>query len=472
MSFLKYNNKLIKYNNKLLSTSMTPPDPEKGYWIHKTTGVKTEFDLSADFINGTELNRPSWADDALELFVPEGIEEIGEQAFMNCQDLQTVTFPESLQGIKFRAFHHTDRLKNIYLKSVIPPRFDAQDGFMGNLVLEEFQVKVPAESYDAYRIANRWVNFEPSMVVLNNLVPGSRVHSGYTSTESTKRQYADQSNILIENVHFTNITETPISFQRCDNIIIRNCKFSNNSDVRTLNILNSSNIIIYNCDFDTTGGINIENPSSSVRVFSNDFSNVRVNNVNSSNIILVSTIEDTILTGKFLIQDNAFQGEHAENISSSNVVVRSIKFSSTTPALIRNNWFKDTYNGDGKIIILIPAWEDMTVIAENVWVLNNIIVNSGGGAIQSQVTSNITVNNNIAFHSSARIGIGIRLTNPTDQVIRAVQARNNRVKWIRYDGLRNEFGYSENSLPIDGIETNIVDETLNADILPNNIIGQ
>lgn len=45
----------------------------RGYWVHKNTGVKTYFNLSASFISNGIMSRPTWMGDAKEVKLCAGI---------------------------------------------------------------------------------------------------------------------------------------------------------------------------------------------------------------------------------------------------------------------------------------------------------------------------------------------------------------------------------------------------------------
>lgn len=132
------------------------------------------------FYNGTDEN-----DGPKSVVIPEGIVEIGWQAFIGCNRIQSYHFPSTLQKVGNSAFYcYNDKksvLKEVTCDAVVPPtcgemvwgsRFNAHDGNDRNIPLY-----VPKGSVQAYRDAKGWEYFniitdgDESSIVEEIIVP-------------------------------------------------------------------------------------------------------------------------------------------------------------------------------------------------------------------------------------------------------------------------------------------------------------
>ena len=88
---------------------------QDGYWVHKDTGVKTYFDLDADFITDGIMNSPSWRSDCSEVNIPEGVISLGDNCFDYCPSLTSITLPESVTSLGNYCFLDCTSLPSITL---------------------------------------------------------------------------------------------------------------------------------------------------------------------------------------------------------------------------------------------------------------------------------------------------------------------------------------------------------------------
>lgn len=191
---LIYNNKYVSTGNKYISISDTPsPSTGEGYWVHKDTGVTTTISLTDANISGTTYNTPSYLSNASEIVLPEGITSIGTNAFSGASNLQMVSVSPTVTNIGNNAFNNTN-LIDIRFYPINPPTFGSFN-FTSNFRL---QIRVPSQSFDTYRTSLS--SYYYKLFVLNNLIPGSRVHSGYTNRTTIMSR--NDNNIIIEGIHF------------------------------------------------------------------------------------------------------------------------------------------------------------------------------------------------------------------------------------------------------------------------------
>lgn len=90
--------------------------------------------------------------------IPEGINAIANNAFLNCYQLEGVILPKSIESIGSNAFANCYQLNNIFSKAVNPPRV-ANTAFNG-VAKDNFTVEVPDASVAAYQTAIGWNEFK------------------------------------------------------------------------------------------------------------------------------------------------------------------------------------------------------------------------------------------------------------------------------------------------------------------------
>lgn len=84
-------------------------------------------------------------------FIPNGVETIEQQAFMNCESASSATIPSSVTAIGKRAFKFCYDLKDIYMKPNTPPTI------MSNTFVDlpsDYIIHVPCDSETAYKTAS------------------------------------------------------------------------------------------------------------------------------------------------------------------------------------------------------------------------------------------------------------------------------------------------------------------------------
>ncbi len=91
-----------------------------------------------------------------EVTLPEGVVTIGNNAFCNCKGLHNVTIPASVTFLGNYAFSGCTYLVGVYCKATTPPV--GGHGMFANNGLYR-QIYVPAESVEAYRQAQYWIEY-------------------------------------------------------------------------------------------------------------------------------------------------------------------------------------------------------------------------------------------------------------------------------------------------------------------------
>lgn len=478
--YILYNNKSVNFGNRWLEyIGGVPPDPEveTGYWVHKTSKVVTEFDSTDSSIIGTTFNTPSWKNDASEIRLPAGITTISNNALAESPDLVTLILPSSISTVGNNILSNTPSFEHLHSYALTAPTLTSLGTDVGDYRL---QIKVEADSFDSYRSASGWSGYIRNLFVLNDLIPGSRVHSGYT-VRTQNLGYNAANNIVIENLHFNNPTDiisfpyAALSISNSSNIIIRNCKFTNMDIMQAISLRSCSNITIYNCDFESVhAGVRADSCTNSIRIFSNDFKNI----LGTSQGGLepgqaVQLRNNPEATGEWFIQDNAVENIAGESYAEDNMNTFNCHFEVDKPLRIRNNRLRGggpSVSGGGIII-----GDNHSMVGNNQVVEDNVVVNPGQYGVSIAGGSNMTLQRNIVFgEQNAWSNVGVIVANwDSPPPITNLVVRENRVHWTNSDGnLNPAWAAPELAGVISGSETNVLnDVTVTPAILPTQIIG-
>ncbi|MBE6284981.1 MAG: hypothetical protein E7093_00845 [Bacteroidales bacterium] len=99
--------------------------------------------------------------DETEIVLPDGFQGkeyiIDELALVLSPDVESVTIPTSVIGIRNNAFGNCDMLKNLYMMNELPPR--AVRSTFSDTHFESVTVYVPVGALETYRTANVWSEF-------------------------------------------------------------------------------------------------------------------------------------------------------------------------------------------------------------------------------------------------------------------------------------------------------------------------
>ena len=99
--------------------------------------------------------------DETEIVLPDGFQGkeyiIDELALVLSPDVESVTIPTSVIGIRNNAFGNCDMLKNLYMMNELPPR--ALRSTFSDTHFESVTVYVPVGALETYRTANVWSEF-------------------------------------------------------------------------------------------------------------------------------------------------------------------------------------------------------------------------------------------------------------------------------------------------------------------------
>lgn len=88
---------------------------------------------------------------------PEGLVSIGEEAFYECGQIQSIELPSTMQLVGERTFQNCFSLSNIICNAVEPP--SVMRGAFDGVAKDNFTVEVPAQSVTRYKTESGWSDF-------------------------------------------------------------------------------------------------------------------------------------------------------------------------------------------------------------------------------------------------------------------------------------------------------------------------
>ena len=89
---------------------------------------------------------------------PEGMQSIGEEAFINCRMLEGLIFPESLESIRNNAFNGCYGINSIVCKSESPAHL--YNSVFDGVAKDNFTLEVPESAVQQYQAASGWCDFK------------------------------------------------------------------------------------------------------------------------------------------------------------------------------------------------------------------------------------------------------------------------------------------------------------------------
>ena len=91
-----------------------------------------------------------------EIFIPDSVEEIGEEAFMSCQDLEKVVLGNGVRTISSWTFDYCESLSDLTLSSGI--QTIEQNAFSNTTALTHIQIPGHVKSIGKYAFDNVYCN--------------------------------------------------------------------------------------------------------------------------------------------------------------------------------------------------------------------------------------------------------------------------------------------------------------------------
>jgi len=254
--------------------------------------------------------------------------------------------------------------------------------------------------------------------------------TAFLSLPKSEAKYVNEdSNVVIENLQFTNVTGIAIYIKYSKNVTIKNC-FFNKATEEAINIERSTNIRIENCLFNGTETGVYAMESQLIKVINNQFINVRRRIGQGRG----QFVQLNGVTGPGNVVENN-QGENFFGESDPEDLISIFKSSGTvdSPISIRNNTFRGggpSSSGGG---IMTGDYGGNYIIVEN-----NTLVDPGQYGIATAGGTNITIiNNKIYGKQQSFTNNPLYVWGQTGVTCSNINVKGNRANWIDKNGYNN-----------------------------------
>ena len=116
--------------------------------------------LTAITLPSNNLGTESFYNTGLRsITVPEGATSIGNNAFYNCQYLNSVVLPSTISNIGVAAFAGTTLLTGVTINATTPPSLATPSGANASLGGTNVNIYVPASALEDYKAAPDFVMY-------------------------------------------------------------------------------------------------------------------------------------------------------------------------------------------------------------------------------------------------------------------------------------------------------------------------
>ncbi len=279
-----------------------------------------------------------------------------------------------------------------------------------------------------------------------------------------------KSNFVIEGLEISaDGTQSAISLDECENVIIRNCKFGPMPLTRAIYLNNCKNITIIDCTFENVqSGIRVST-SQGIKFEYNDVTNVLGKLKGSEHLGVMAQFINVYGAG------NSISYNVCENLpgqSSTEDIINLFNSNGTaqSPIVVKGNWIRGGGpSGSGGGINLGDGFGSYQIAEDN------ILVDPGQYGVGIAGGHNMTLRNNKIFgkrQSFTNVGVGACNWYEEQGQSHSITVENNVINYTNKEGTVNIWWFYKNVEPIIGKETNRYDPYLTASILPDQIIGR
>lgn len=299
---------------------------------------------------------------------------------------------------------------------------------------------------------------------------GARYTGSYS--KSAAIQHVRKSNFVIEGLDFSNVNGDIIALYDCENVTIRNNRFTS-SNKRGIYLYNCKNVTMIDNTFENVHTALVASTSQGVVFEYNDIYNVGgplalsddTNNGFVAQFIMVTGAGNSI-------SYNAAENIYGESSPGDLINVNQSHGTAQSPIIVKGNWFRGggpSPSGGG---ILIGDLGGSYQIAEE-----NILVNPGQYGMGIGGGHNMILRNNKVFAKRQdHNNVGYSICNWSEDASGKSYGITFEKNIVNYSNRNGESGNSwwiyQNMEPVAGKSTNKYDPTLTASILPEKLIGR
>lgn len=298
---------------------------------------------------------------------------------------------------------------------------------------------------------------------------GSTYTGSYVS--SSRMEYSAKTNMVIEGKSFNNTTGHSITLWNCSDVTIRNCKFTASPKYLGIYLFGCKNITITNCTFENLASAMLASTcTGNIKFEYNDVKNIL--GTSQGGDIAGSMVQFIRVTGA----GNSVSYNACENIPGESAPEDLINMNDgsagtpESPIMITNNWIRGggpSPSGGG---INLGDVNGSYQTAEN-----NVLVDPGQyGIAISGGHHNVLRNNKVYAKQQSFTNVGIVGCNWYEDIAASHDnvITNNEINYKNSSGQLNNWWIAANVGIIAGQGTNIYNASLNAAILPAQLLGR
>jgi parallel beta-helix repeat protein len=273
--------------------------------------------------------------------------------------------------------------------------------------------------------------------------------------------FSDSSSFVICNLKIRNDSGICVSLKNCRNIKIYNCDLGP-SIKEGIHIEDCEDIVIENCFFSNNSSCIYVIRSTKIQIRGNQFLNVHGPYPRGQFVQF-----NSVFGSDNIIENN--KGENLQKLSQPEDLINIYKSSGTynSPIIIRNNKFRGsgTSKTGGGIVAGDSGGSYMTIE-------NNILVDPGQYGIGVAGGNVISVRNNKIFaRKQFFTNVGITVWNQNKLSCDSIEVSYNRVNYTNRNGVKNPAWNASNCGIIKGWDTNVWNDNIDSSILPKKLIN-
>lgn len=295
--------------------------------------------------------------------------------------------------------------------------------------------------------------------------------SRYTGTykKSAPLVYKNQKNIVIEGLEIDATNSYCIALWNCENVIIKNSKFTSAPNKRAIYIERGTNITVIDSYFENVyEGVLADKSTGNIKIEYNDFKNIRGQLDGGS--YFANAIQFNRVSGS----GNSISYNSIENLkgqSSPEDIINLYASNGTpsSPIMIKGNWLRGGGPNPSGGGIMLGDHGGSYLIAED-----NILVDPGQYGMAIGGGDNMTIRNNKIYGKRQSFtNVGLYAVNWTSKVSPSynITIENNEINFTNSKNSLNNIWFDASVGTIKGRDTNKYNKDLNESILPKVIIG-
>ena len=270
------------------------------------------------------------------------------------------------------------------------------------------------------------------------------------------------SNKTIDMLKITNSSGHCIKLSNCSNITIQNCKLGPSKGEGVF-LSNCTNITVTNCSMESVESGVVADVGSGIKVTHNDVKNVQ-GPMPRGQMVQFGNVSG----GGNSISYNVVENIAGQSYPEDEVSLFQSNGTAQDPIQVVGNWIRGggpSTSGGG----IMTGDEGGSYVL----VQDNILVNPGQYGITISSGTHITINNNKIYSDKLPFSnIGLSAYKQYSIETSSNTISNNQVNYTNKDGVLNNMWNAGNCGVITGWDTNTYNSSLNASILPAQIIGR